>query len=108
MKYKTLILCSAMVALPLFAIASPESTSPAYVIMVRPYNSGSIYIQLDSNVLCDTSVFMIDGNNAGKDIMYSAALSALVAKKKVRVEALTSTGCTGWGTRLQSLYLLAE
>lgn len=88
------------------AVATPESTVPANIIQLRPYVNGNVYIHLDSNVLCETSVFMIDGSNAGKEVMYSAALAAFMGNKKIRVEALTSTGCAGWGTKLQSLYLV--
>lgn len=104
-KYLTLIFCI-VVTIPFTVVAAPESTTSANIIQLRPYVSGGVYIHLDSNILCDTSVFLIDGSNAGKEVLYSAALAAFMGNKKIRVEALTSTGCVGWGTALQSLYLV--
>jgi hypothetical protein len=40
--------------------------------------------------------------------MYAAALTALTTGKRVILEVSNATGCTGWGTKLQSLYVLAN
>ena len=96
-----------LVVLPVVAHATPEG-SAVNIIEVRPYISGVIFVTVDSTDFCETSVFKIGHDVAGKEEMYSALLSALMASKKVRLEALTSTGCNGWGTELQSIYLQAN
>jgi len=48
---------------------------------------------------------VIDLSWIGSKEAYAAALTALVADKFVRIEAV-NTGCAGWGTKIQSIILL--
>jgi restriction endonuclease Mrr len=75
------------------------------ILSVRPYSGGLIYVQVSSTAFCDTSVFAFTNSEVNGKEMYAAALTALVSGKEVQLEASTATGCTGWGTRLQSIYL---
>ena len=94
-----------MLSTPILAV--PES-SDVSVVEVRPYLSGEIFVRVNSSTFCGTTVFMIPGTAVAKKEMYAAVLSALLTSKKIRLEALTSTGCNGWGTQLQSIYLQAN
>jgi len=94
--------------LAILVMAAPVSAATSTINYLRAYNNGSIYIVLDSIIACNTTVFVIDASHAGSDEMYSAALSALMGNKKISVEPLVSTGCTGWGTKVQSLYLHSD
>lgn len=81
-------------------------TTPAVnVVEVRAYSNGDVYVRLSSNATCDTNVFKIVGSDLGSAKMHSLAITALTANKKVKVEVYNSTGCNGWGTPMQSIYL---
>lgn len=73
------------------------------VVNVRPYSGGSIYVQVSSAELCGTEVFSFTGSEVNGKEMYAAALTALVSGKQVQLEVVAAKGCTGWGTRLQSI-----
>jgi hypothetical protein len=101
-------LCGLML---LIGAVSAEPSSPATVkiMQVRPYaNSHSVYIHVSSGQLCSTSAFVIMTDEPGGKGMYAAALTALTTGKRVILEVSNATGCTGWGTKLQSLYVLAN
>lgn len=73
------------------------------VVNVRPYSGGSIYVQVSSSELCGTEVFSFTSSEVNGKEMYAAALTALVSGKQVQLEVIAAKGCTGWGTRLQSI-----
>ena len=89
--------------------AEPSSPVAVKVVAVRPYaNSYNVYLEVSSGQLCSTSIFIIMTHEPGGKEMYAAALAALTTGKRVILEVSNSTGCTGWGTKLQSIYLLAS
>lgn len=93
-------------ALTLFAsttsFAGPVD-GPFGVVSVRPYsNSPGIYLQVNSAALCGTEVFIIDSTLPNGKEMYAAVLTSIATGKKITLEAVS---CTGWGTKLQSLWL---
>jgi hypothetical protein len=75
---------------------------------VRPYINGDIYFSVNSSTFCNTNTFAIAFDAPARKEMHSVVLSALLNSKKIRVEALTATGCNGWGTKVQSIYLQAQ
>lgn len=75
------------------------------VVNLRPYSGGSIYLQVSSTELCGTEVFSFTGSEVNGKEMYAAALTALASGKQIQLEVSTATGCTGWGTRLQSIFI---
>ncbi len=92
-----------LVASPLYAGDEIRDLS---IISIRPYSGGDIFIETNaSSNLCDTSTFTIDSNAPDKRELYAAALAALTAGKKIGIEISNATGCTGWGTKLQSIYI---
>jgi hypothetical protein len=108
MKHKDALTAILGILISTNVFATPESDVAVNVTQVRPNINGDIFIHVDSTAFCDTSVFKITNGVAGKNEMFSAALSALMASKKVKLEALTATGCSGRGTGLQSIYLQAN
>lgn len=86
-------------------VVAGDVSAETKVLTLRAAEWGDIYVQLTTNVLCNTTVFKIDVDDPGRDQMYSAALSALMGNKKVKVE---ENGCSGWGTNLRSFYILSE
>jgi hypothetical protein len=88
-------------------LAAPESVSVS-VTEVRPYITGDIFVAVNSTQLCDTNVFRISATAAGQKAMYAAVLLAFSTAKKIRLEAANATGCAGWGTQLQSVYLVSN
>jgi hypothetical protein len=99
----------AVTALVFSMMVSVESSasSPALIQAIRPCHSGGVYIQVDSSAFCGTNTFYIDPLSSGYKEMHAGLLAAMMAKKQVLLEALTSTGCNGWGTQLQAFYIYA-
>lgn len=90
---------------PLAARAEPSS-APALVKQVRVYEAGTgsvAFVTLATSDICQTTVFKINLTGGAGPGMLSAAMTALAARKYVIVEIANSTGCTGYGTLLQSL-----
>ncbi|MBI3561507.1 MAG: hypothetical protein HY080_07320 [Gammaproteobacteria bacterium] len=90
------------------ALADP-TTAPVHITQIRPYNTqgascGVVYIAVDQTLACNTNVFQIDLCFGGGKEVYAAALTAFAASKAVQVEVVNS-GCTGWGTKIQSLFM---
>lgn len=89
--------------------AEPSSPAPVKILQLRPYaNSYAVYLEVSSGQLCNTSAFIIMTNEPGGKEMYAAALTAVASGKRIILEVSDATGCTGWGTKLQSLYILAN
>ena len=90
-----------------FSAHSGETSDLAEVLRLRPLSdsgTAGVYMLLKSSTICETTEFRIDLAKIGGQEMYSAALAAMLAGKKIQVEAVTS-GCTGWGTELRSIYI---
>lgn len=99
-------LCASLVC----ALAIAEPTGAAVKILsLRPYNTpngGNIYVEVSqAKEPCETQGYVIDLSWVGAKEAYAAALTALVTDKYVRIEAV-NTGCTGWGTKIQSIILI--
>lgn len=89
------------------------TTAITYISTIRPYMqssntgiSGSVLITVDSSNLCNTNNFLIDLSMSGGKEAYAAALTAFSTDKRVMLEILNATGCTGDWTKLQSIYVL--
>jgi len=87
-----------------FAANAGETGGKVNLVSLRPY-VGKVYVQVSPAGLCGTEVFTIELANTGGKEMYAAALTAFSAGKLVELEVSNATGCTGWGTTLQSLYI---
>ncbi|TBV73263.1 hypothetical protein [Pseudoxanthomonas winnipegensis] len=89
--------------------ALAEPTSARVVILdLRPYAGSEVtYLHVNSTALCNTDVFIIDASQANGKQMYAAALTAVASGKEVALEVANATGCTGFGTKLQSIYIFS-
>lgn len=90
------------------ASAGPMST-PVQILQIRPYishgaNPGVIFIKVDQSSLCNTATYSIDMGSGGGREAYAAALTAFLVEKPVIIE-LVSSGCSGAGTKIQSIVL---
>ena len=102
----TAMLILASFGCAMVASAEPVSPNQTTVTLVRPYaGSNLVYVHVNSTELCGVSVFSIAMDQANGKEMYAAALTAVAANKKVLLEVSNATGCTGFATRLQSIYL---
>ena len=75
------------------------------VAMVRPYigADGIAYLEFDKvDGVCGQKTYRIELSKGGGKETYSAALSAMMASKQVKISVAE---CTGWGTEVKSLYL---
>lgn len=90
--------------------AMSEPTSPpTHIVSVRPYlGSDLVFFTADSNVICDTNVFKLDIKKSLGQVTVATLLTAVSAKLKVKIEVANATGCTGWGTEIQSVTVLSE
>ena len=83
-----------------------EPTTPAIKIdYIRVYTDGAIFLHMNQRSECNTEVYTIPASSVARKEMYSLVLSAYMADRPVRLEVVNS-GCTGWGTALQSVYIL--
>ncbi len=82
---------------------------PSKILSIRPYIRNTYaYVQFYENVACDTSVFTIDVSLPNGKAAYAALLGAQLVGKKVAVEISDDTGCVGWGTSLQSVFVVDD
>lgn len=100
----------ALMLLTLFLTATlhamPMGASRVNVIELRPYAGSPVaYLRVSSAELCGTDAFTIPLTDVGGKEMYAAALAALMSGKQIGLEVSNATGCTGWGTRLQSIFI---
>jgi len=101
-----IVLFALLVALCVPRAAQAGPVGPRVSILsIRPYSGGSIYIGVSSHELCGTEVFSFTSVEINGKEMYAAAMTALVSGKQVQLEVSAATGCTGWGTKLQSIFL---
>jgi hypothetical protein len=107
---KTIAIASLTALLTVFVtpVQAEPTSGPVNIVRLRPYNcascTGAVYVQIDAPSICDTTVYQIDLTFVGAKEVYAAALTAFVTGKKVQIEVV-NTGCTGWGTKIQSLYV---
>ena len=105
---KKVILITSVLFMVMFfsveAFADPMS-GWIYIYTIRPYSStsGPVLLSVSSTALCGTDTFTINTTAPNGKEMYAAALSAVMTKKLVMLEVSNSTGCTGFGTLLQSI-----
>ena len=109
---QSLAICVLALAAALLAcgVVWAEPSSPkAKLIEVRPYIGGPyVYIRTNIDAVCGTSLFRIDTTKPNGREAYAAALAAITSGKTVVVEVANDTGCAGWGTLLQSIYIVAD
>ncbi len=91
-----------IVVLSSMLLAEPTS-GKVKINNIRPYHSSNnvVFIEVSNSSFCNTNVFKIINDKQ----MYSAALAAMMSDKDVKIEVIDSTGCSGWGTILQSIYI---
>lgn len=88
-------------------LAEPTSAR-VQILDLRPYaESEATYVHVNSTALCNTDVFVIDTSQANGKQIYAAALAAVASGKEVALEVANATGCTGFGTKLQSIYIFS-
>lgn len=91
------------------AIAEPTG-SPVKIKSIRSYNvasgSGFALVEVTPASICNTDTYKIELSWGGSREVLATALSAFNGDHLVAVEIANSTGCTGWGTLIQSLYIL--
>ncbi len=69
--------------------------------------TNTVFVEVSSEIICQTRTFKIDLAKLNGKATYAAALSAMMANKKVMLEISDTTGCTDWGTELQSITVFA-
>ena len=107
---KTMLTIVALMFICMSSVAIADPTGgPFDITLIRPYNSdggsGAVFIHVSDNSLCETSVFKIDLSYGGSREAYAAAITAFTTNKKISIEVVNSTGCNGWGTTIQSIFL---
>jgi hypothetical protein len=105
MRSLSLLVCLNVAFMP-SAFAGEVSTA-VKVSKLRAYsNSAAVgIVEFETPVVCNTTAFRIDLIAPGGKEMYATLLTALTTGKKVQVEVSNGTGCTGWGTYLQSVFM---
>jgi hypothetical protein len=106
---KHLRLVSIVLLCAISAAHAEPTSDDVQIIWVRPYSSATpaAFIGAASPIICSTSAFKIDLSAPGGKEIYAAALTAMTAGKKVKLEISNAKGCQGWGTELQSVTVVA-
>lgn len=90
------------------AVAAPN-TEPAKIKLLRPYANGTMFVQMNTTTLTDggtcSSVYRVQNDQPGAKAVIATLLTAYALESDVEIELPTSTGCTGFGTPIQSVYL---
>lgn len=117
MKYffKVIILLLSLTQITSVAHAEPTS-GPVSITQIRPFQGGLasdlsksrglIYIEIDSSSFCNTNTFSIDLKYAGSQEMYSAAMAAMMAGKKVKLDLKQDQKGCHWGKEIRSIYVV--
>lgn len=97
-----------LAAMAFFAATASQADikPPMYIVAVRSYvlesSSGYMYITVENNSVCSTTVFQLDFSIPGSREAAATALTALVANKQVGLEIFNNK-CDGYGTKLRSI-----
>ena len=68
--------------------------------------SGFVFFTVETISVCDTSAYRIDLSLSGAKEIYAAILTALALNTEIVIEISNETGCTGWGSVVQSITIL--
>jgi hypothetical protein len=89
-------------------VSAEPTGNPVRITEIRPYQSTQrhVILRVSSSELCSNEYFTIPAGEPGGKEMYAAALTAFIAGKQVMLEVSDQNGCQGFGTKLQSIYIL--
>ena len=109
-KFRLAMWLTVAVLVMTWGVAQAEPSSPRVkLIEVRPYiGNNDVYIRTNVDAVCGTSIFRIPTSQPNGKEAYAAALAAITSGRSVVLEVSDATGCTGWGTLLQSIYIVAD
>jgi len=106
---KVTMVCAAVLS------AVPASADPRSVLVditrLRPYTSGTFFVsvssaQLTTGASC-TTVYAVKKDDPGAKNVIASILTAFALGSKVQIETPTATGCSGFGTPIQSVFIPA-
>lgn len=111
----SIVACSILAS----SLASAEPrTVPTTIENVRSLSTGSVIVTVASNTLanptagnltndvCTSRAFTINSDNPGSNVLTANALTALAAGLEVQVEIPSSNTTCGFGTNIQSIFVL--
>lgn len=105
---KTLVL-ALLSGLSMAGAASAEPSSPPVLVnQVRVFDNGATpfaLVETAAPTICGVATFTIDLTSQAGPAMLSIAITAFTTHDHVVLEVSNSTGCAGYGTRLQSITL---
>jgi hypothetical protein len=84
------------------------SSPPVLVNQVRVFDNGTTpfaLVKTAAPTVCGVATFTIDLTSPAGPAMLSIATTAFTTRDHVVLEVNNSTGCAGYGTRLQSITL---
>jgi len=92
-----------------FNVAASPNTEPSEIRLLRPYANGTMFVQIASGDLSDggscSTVYRVRDDQPGAKAVIATLLTAYALEAEVEIELPTATGCTGFGTPIQSVYL---
>jgi len=90
-----------------FVSAEPR-TVVTTISKMRPYSSGAYFVTLASNQLTTgtcTTVYQVKADAAGAKSVIASLLTAYALGESIQIEIPTATGCEGFGTPIQSVFM---
>jgi len=102
---KALVLSASMLAA--FNVMAEPRTVVSSISSMRPYTTGTYFVTLATASLADGTscnrTYRVRNDDAGAKTVIASLLTAYAMGQDVQLEVPTSTGCTGFGTPIQSV-----
>ena len=103
-----LVSVSAILLLSAAVSAEPRTVSTT-ITKLRPYTDGSYFVTLGSNALNNattcTTVYLVQSGDAGANAVIASLLTAFALGSNIQIELPTATGCEGFATPIQSVFI---
>lgn len=92
-----------------FTVSAEPRTKYTDISSMRPYTNGDYFITLASNQFSNgtvcTNTYKVQSSAAGAKAVIASLLTAYASGQKIQIEVPTATGCQGFGTPIQSVFM---
>ncbi len=101
----TLAVCAAS-----YTVSAEPRTVPLTISSLRAYTEGTYFVNVNTSSMATgspcTTTYTVNKDDAGGKNVIATLLTAKASGSTVQIEINTTDGCTGYGTAIQSVFLL--
>jgi hypothetical protein len=95
-----------------YAAQAEPRTAEATIVWMRPYTTGDYFVNISSSRLTTgatcTTVYRVKADDPGAKGVIATLLTAYSLGAPLQLEVPTNTGCEGYGTPIQSVFLTSQ